>query len=152
MTVLEKQQVIRYRDENPSLSLRKVAEVFSKIYGQDLDHSYIYRISKNREKIMNMSDRQNDCRRMKDPQEMLLMEELNAEITLRYRACDGTYKSVGPHGYISQITHNKISALALELAGQEKYDGFFVNHRFGQTWVSNFRKLYNIDPHLTENR
>ena len=131
LTVEEKQQICRYSDENPSYSFRKLAEIFEKKFEKSVSHTVIYRIKKNREKLMNNTDIH--CVLMKDPKEGMLMSELKEEIAIR-----NTLTS-------DHITNSKhIRTLAFELAAQEKYGGYFANHRFGQTWVSNFRKLYNV--------
>ena len=69
--------------------------------------------------------------RMRHPQEIMLMDELNEEISIR--------NTVAP-----QVLNEKyVKSIALELAGQDKYGGYFEGHKFGDRWVRTFRKLYN---------
>ena len=42
------------------------------------------------------------------------------------------------------VTDKGIRSLALELAGHEKFQGFFSTYKFGKTWIKKWRELYNV--------
>ena len=132
LTVLEKQDIIRYKDENPSLSFRYISEFFSKKLNKQVEEALVRRAYKNREKILNIKNHYGVCQRMRSPTEVLLMDELNEEISIRNTL------SGNPN-----LTERYIRTLALELAGQDKYEGYFANYKFREKWVRTFRKLYN---------
>ena len=70
---------------------------------------------------------------VKNPKEILLMDELHEEILIRNTLTE------------DQIINEKhIRALAVELASQEKYDNYFATHKFSGRWMLKFRRLFNI--------
>ena len=131
LTIDEKQQIVFFRDENPNLSDRKVAQHFTQVFGREIGHMVIHRIKKCRERIL--SNLGQSGRHVKNPKELALTRELYDEICLRNNF---TTENLA--------TTENLRALALELACQSKYEGFFANFKFGPKWISNFRKSYNI--------
>ena len=42
------------------------------------------------------------------------------------------------------LTSKMIQQLARELAAHEKYDGFFRDYKFTESWLAKWRKIYDI--------
>lgn len=63
------------------------------------------------------------------------MDELYEEIMIR--------KSVSENFV---LTGPVIKGIAEELAGHEKYKAFFIESKlkFGEKWISNWRRIYNV--------
>ena len=45
----------------------------------------------------------------------------------------------------SLATNEEIRAIALELAVDPKYEGYFSSNNFSYRWMANFRKKFNMD-------
>ena len=132
LTVQEKQDIIRYRDENPYTSFRYIAQFFSEKLKKRVKEAVVIRTYKDREQILSMNTHMTGVyHRRKNPQEILLMDELNEEISIR--------NTLSPQ----ILTRKYIIDIAIELAGQDKYGGYFEGHKFAERWVRTFRKLYN---------
>ena len=115
--------------------MRKIAAIFTKKLGKELNQSHVYRTTKNRKAIESMADHPcvSQLKNVKNPKEILLMEELSKEISIRNSLT------------ANQInTEKDIRVLAIELAAQEKYDNYFATHKFSGRWMLKFRRLFNI--------
>ena len=116
--------------------MRKIAAILTPKFGKTLDHSIVFRTIKNRKVIESMADHPGVSKlykQVKNPKEILLMDELHEEILIRNTLTE------------DQIINEKhIRALAVELASQEKYYNYFANHKFSTKWVLQFRRLFNI--------
>lgn len=70
---------------------------------------------------------------LRPEKEHQLMDELQEEILIRMSLSGNV-----------MLTQQMIKQLAEELASHEKYEGFFKDYKFGEKWVTNWRKLYDI--------
>ena len=86
----------------------------------------IVRTFKNRDKILSNSNVQ--VKNMKSSTETGLMNEI--------------FNSIKNRGTI--LTIKNITAIALELARDPKYGGFFARHKFEDKWVRNFTRIFNL--------
>ena len=126
LTLQEKQTILRYSDDNPTVTNRDLALYFSNILGKSVSSDVIIRTFKNRDKILSNSNVQ--VKNMKSSTETGLMNEI--------------FNSIKNRGTI--LTIKNITAIALELARDPKYGGFFARHKFEDKWVRNFTRIFNL--------
>ena len=74
-------------------------------------------------------------KQLRPEKEHQLMDELFEEIMIR-KSLSENFVLTGP----------VIKQIAEELAGHEKYKTFFLESklRFGEKWISNWRRIYNV--------
>ena len=56
LTIMEKKQLCRYKDENPDVTFKKMSEIFSVTFGRPLSRSTVSRTLKFRAKIENIPE------------------------------------------------------------------------------------------------
>ena len=134
VTIKEKQEIIQFMDENPQLTDKAVSQHFSTVFGAEFSPYCVYAVKLKREAILNYKGDLSDLTLKKDSREIDLMQELYDETCCRQSL---TNENV--------TTYDKLHALATELAGHEKYRGFFTNHKFGRRWMRGFRKQFNME-------
>ena len=124
-TISEKQQILKYSDSNPELSLREIGEHFSTLFGRTISENTIQYIRKTREKLMDQQEEEN----ARDT----FSQDLYEEVSRRQSLTDENF------------TNKNLRALAKELAADPKYKGYLSNNMFSNRWIANFRRKYDME-------
>ena len=136
LSLEEKKLICQFHIKHPKLSERKITEHFQKVFGKAFGHMTTNRTLKKIDQFINLSDDVlSRGKQLRPEKEHQLMDELFEEIMIR-KSLSENFVLTGP----------VIKQIAEELAGHEKYKTFFLESklRFGEKWISNWRRIYNV--------
>ena len=138
----EQKQILQYAQQNSSHSVGKIARHFTNLLRKNVTARVVSRIVRDCDKLSCLPD---------DELEKELMKELYAETMTRLGLGQSEVNSDSLQFF---ATDKGIRSLALELAGHEKFRGFFSTHKFGWRWIKKGRELYNVStkPRCIRNR
>ena len=134
-----------YVDSTNHTNDSSTAVHFSHKFGKPVTRHVIRNIMRNRSKLF-----------QKDPEtrsrkEQELMTELNTVLTHKMSLNDSPKNP--KTGRPQEVTsHRSIASLAYQLASQDKYEGFFANHKFNELWTKNFREIYHLPVNSCKNK
>ena len=126
-SITEKQQIIQYCDDNPELSLTNegIADHFSTLFGRKISSSTVSEVRRNREKLMEQKREEN----VRETFSKDLYEEMSRRQSLTEE---------------NLATNENLRPLATELAANPKYEGYLLDCKFSDIWISRFLKKYKL--------
>ena len=128
----EQKQILQYAQQNSSHSVGKIARHFTNLLRKNVTAKVVSRIVRDADKLSCLPD---------DELEKELMKELYAETLTRLGFSQSDVNSESLPFF---VTDKGIRSLAVELAGHEKFQGYFSTYKFGWRWIKKWREVYSV--------
>ena len=130
LNVGQRKEIIKFRNENPTISYRKMAAFFAEKWHKNVNRGHIERAIVKSEKILAIPKKMNKMERLPTDSEILLYEEVYKEFLVRIQ--------------YSPVTMEILQLIIKELAVHEKYRGDFSNFVFGEQWIRRWKDIYGV--------
>ena len=134
LKITQKKEILKFHEENPGYSYRKLADIFSEKLGKKLNHSHIYRAIKNSERILKVTGKMEKRKKMVSQIMVRFMQEVYDEFLKRIN--------------FAPVTTEILLSIAVEIAenNSEYRESFSKNGKidFSPDWVATWKQSHGV--------